>query len=267
MLTKEQIKRYGRQLLIPEIGGKGQEKLLKAKVLVVGAGGLGSPAMEFLAAAGVGRIGIADGDEVDITNLHRQTIHAGNLGVNKAESAASFVEKLNPDVEVDVYPFHLTAENAREVISKYDVVLDCTDSFSSRFLINDACVLESRPFVHAAVLRFEGQIMTVIPHETACYRCFLPEAPPPGSVPSCREAGIIGTTTAFFGVLQANEAIKLILGKGELFTNRLLYADLLHNDFNFIDVRRQEDCRVCGERGIKELRGEYYVETCRIESD
>ncbi len=266
-LDRSQIRRYARQLLIPEIGGRGQEKLLEASVLVVGAGGLGSPVIQYLAAAGVGMIGIADGDEVDETNLQRQTLHAGNLGMNKAESAAQFVERLNPDVKVEAYPFSVTVENARDLVRRYDIVVDCTDTFPARFLLNDACLLESTPLIHSAVLRFEGQIMTIIPHETACYRCFLPEAPPPGSVPTCREAGVIGVTTGFFGVLQANEVIKLIIGKGELFTNKLLYVDLLHNDFNLIEISRHPSCPACGERGIKELRSEYYVETCRIEAD
>jgi molybdopterin/thiamine biosynthesis adenylyltransferase len=264
MLSREQVKRYARQLLIPEIGGRGQEKLLASKVLIVGAGGLGSPAVEYLASAGVGCLGIADHDVVDITNLQRQTIHAGKLGMNKAESAAEFIKKLNPEVDVIAYPFKVTPENVKELIKDYDVVLDCTDNFSARFLLNDACVLENVPLIHAAVLRFEGQIMTIVPNESACYRCFMPEAPPPGSVPSCQEAGIIGVTTGFFGVLQANEAIKIILKKGELFTNRLLYVDLLNLDFNILEIHRNPNCPVCGEGGISEIRSEYYVETCRI---
>jgi molybdopterin/thiamine biosynthesis adenylyltransferase len=266
MLTKNQVRRYGRQILIPEVGGKGQEKLLNSRVLIVGAGGLGSAVIEYLAAAGVGSLGIADGDTVDETNLHRQTIHAGNVGMNKAESAAEFVHKLNPDVEVNVYPYRVAADNVRELIRDYQIVVDCTDNFPARFLLNDACIIESRPLIHAAVLRFEGQIMTIKPGETACYRCFLPEAPPPGSVPSCSEAGVIGITTGFFGILQAGEVLKLILGKGDLFTNRLLYVDLLNNDFNIIEIKPQPTCPACGESKITELREEYYVETCRIQT-
>jgi len=262
MLTEEQIRRYARQLIMPEIGGSGQSKLLDSSVLVIGAGGLGSAAIQYLAGAGVGRIGIVDGDEVDITNLQRQTIHAGNLGMNKAESAASFVRKLNEDVEVKAYPTKVDVENVREVIAGYDVVLDCTDNFPSRYLINDACVLESVPLVHSAVLRFIGEIMTIVPG-SSCYRCVFPEAPPPGSVPSCQEAGIAGVTTGIFGVLQATEAIKLIL-RLEVLENRMLYADLLTMEFDVIDVRKDENCPVCSGR-LKDLREVSYVETCRIE--
>ena len=262
MLSEEQIKRYARQLIMPEIGGSGQLKLLESSVIVIGAGGLGSSAIQYLAGAGVGRIGIVDGDLVDITNLQRQTIHAGNLGMNKAESAASFVRKLNEDVEVKVYPVKMTVENVRDIIRGYDVVLDCTDNFPSRYLINDACILEGIPLVHSAVLRFIGEIMTILP-DSACYRCVFPEAPPPGVIPSCQEAGIAGVTTGVFGVFQATEAIKLILGLGVL-ENKMLYADLLTMDFDLIDIRKDENCPACGGK-LKDLREVSYVETCRIE--
>jgi molybdopterin/thiamine biosynthesis adenylyltransferase len=263
MFTEEQIKRYARQIILPEVGGEGQKKLLQAKVLVIGAGGLGSPAIQFLAAAGVGKIGIADGDEVDISNLQRQTIHAGNLGMNKAESAKLFVEKLNPDVEVVTYPYHLSAENIREVVREYDVILDCTDNFVARFLINDACVIEKKPFVHAAVLRFEGEMMTIIPPETACYRCVFRHAPPPGSVPSCQEAGVLGVTTGVLGTLQAAEAIKIILGIGETLANRMLHVDLFTMDFTELKIRRDENCPVCSGR-VTEIIPEKYVESCQL---
>ncbi|ADC66337.1 UBA/THIF-type NAD/FAD binding protein [Ferroglobus placidus DSM 10642] len=263
MLTDEQIKRYARQIIMPEIGVKGQLKLLDSSVLVVGAGGLGSPAIQYLAGAGVGRIGIVDGDVVDISNLQRQTIHAGNLGMNKAESAKIFVEKLNPDVKVDVYPFNLTPENAREIIKKYDVVLDCTDNFVARFLINDACVIEEVPFVHAAVLRFEGEIMTVVPKESACYRCVFKHAPPPGTVPSCQEAGVVGATVGVLGTLQAVEAIKLLLGIGETLVNRMLHVDLLTMDFTELKLRKDPECPVCSGR-VKDIIPEKYVESCQL---
>ncbi|WP_202319314.1 HesA/MoeB/ThiF family protein [Archaeoglobus neptunius] len=259
MLSKEQIKRYGRQLII--FGGDKQERLLSSSVLVVGAGGLGSPVIQYLAAAGVGKIGIADGDVVEISNLNRQTIHAGNLGMNKAESAAMFVERLNPDVSVKVYPFNITPRNAREIVRCYDVVADCTDGFTPRYILNDACVLEKVPLVHAAVLRFFGQLMTVLPG-TACYRCFLPEAP--SDYQTCREAGITGITTGFFGLLQANEIIKLFLNMGELMTNRILCADLLSYDFDIVEVSKNEFCPACGKNGIKEMREDAYEETCRL---
>ncbi len=263
MLTDEQIKRYARQIIMPEIGVKGQLKLLESSVLVVGAGGLGSPAIQYLAGAGVGRIGVVDGDSVDISNLQRQTIHAGNLGMNKAESAKIFVEKLNPDVRVDVYPFNLTPENARDIIRKYDVVLDCTDNFVARFLINDACVIEEVPFVHAAVLRFEGEIMTIIPKETACYRCVFKHAPPPGTVPTCQEAGVIGATVGVLGTLQAIEAIKVITGIGETLANRMLHVDLLTMDFTELRLRKDPECPVCSGR-VKEIIPEKYVESCQL---
>ncbi len=263
MLTDEQIKRYARQIIMPEIGVKGQLKLLESSVLVVGAGGLGSPAIQYLAGAGVGRIGIVDGDEVDISNLQRQTIHAGNLGMNKAESAKTFVEKLNPDVKVDVYPFNLTPENAREIIRKYDVVLDCTDNFVARFLINDACVIEEVPFVHAAVLRFEGELMTIVPKESACYRCVFKHAPPPGTVPTCQEAGVVGATVGVLGTLQAIEAIKLLLGIGEPLVNRMLHIDLLTMDFTELKLRKDPECPVCSGR-VKEIIPEKYVESCQL---
>lgn len=264
MLNDEQIKRYSRQIIIPEIGGKGQKKLLKAKVLVIGAGGLGSAAIQYLAGAGVGTLGIVDGDKVDISNLHRQPIHAGNLGENKALSAKKFVETLNPDVKVDTYPFNIDPSNIRELIKKYDVVLDCTDNFSSRFLINDACVLERKPLVHAAVLRFEGQIITILPGESACYRCLFRRAPPPGTTPSCREAGIIGMATGILGTLQAMEAIKIILGfKDKLLTNTLLYVDLLTMEFTKMKVKRDENCPICSGK-VKEIIPEKYVDRCEL---
>ncbi len=264
MLSDEQIKRYSRQIIIPEIGGKGQRKLLESKVLVIGAGGLGSAAIQYLACAGVGYLGIVDGDNVDESNLHRQPIHAGNLNKNKALSAKEFVEKLNPDVKVEAYPFNITPENIRDIIRKYDVVIDCTDNFSSRFLINDACVLEKKPLVHAAVLRFEGQIITILPGESACYRCIFRRAPPPGTMPSCREAGIIGTVTGILGTLQAMEAIKILLGyKDKLLTNTLLYIDLFTMEFTKVKVKRDENCPICSGK-VKEIIPEKYVDRCEL---
>jgi molybdopterin/thiamine biosynthesis adenylyltransferase len=262
MLDEEKIKRYSRQIIIPEIGGRGQTKLLKSKVLVIGAGGLGSPAIQYLAGAGIGKIGIADGDVVDVTNLQRQTIHAGNLGMNKAESAKKFVERLNPDVEVEVYNYNITKEDILDIVRKYDVVLDCTDSFPSRFLINDACVIEKVPLVHSAVLRFIGELMTIA-HGSACYRCVFPSAPPPGSVPTCQEAGIAGVTTGLFGVLQALEAIKLILDL-DVLTNKMLYADLVTMSFDIIEIKKDDNCPVCSGK-LRSLEGVTYAETCRIE--
>ncbi len=262
-MNDEQIKRYARQIIMPEIGVSGQRKLLESKVLVVGAGGLGSPAIQYLAGAGVGKLGIADGDVVDISNLQRQTIHAGNLGKNKAESAGEFVRKLNPDVEVVVYPSHISPDNAREIVRDYDVVLDCTDNFTARFLLNDACVIEGVPLVHAAVLRFEGEIMTIVPGKSACYRCVFSHAPPPGSVPTCQEAGVVGATVGVLGTLQAIEAIKLILGIGDVLSDRMLHVDLLSMDFTELKLRKNPDCPVCSGK-IDDIIPEKYVESCRL---
>jgi molybdopterin/thiamine biosynthesis adenylyltransferase len=262
MMGDEQVKRYARHIIMPEIGVKGQLKLLESKVIVIGAGGLGSAAIQYLAGAGIGKLGIVDGDKVDITNLHRQTIHAGKLGVNKAEAASEFVKKLNPDVEVEVITANVDISNIRRTISAYDVVVDCTDNFPARYLINDACKIEGVPLIHSAVLRFVGEIMTITP-DSACYRCVFPEAPPPGTVPSCQEAGIAGITTGVFGVLQATEAIKLILGL-ETLKDRMLYADLVSMNFDLIDVLKDENCPICNG-SVRELEEEVYVETCRIE--
>ena len=262
-MDDEQIKRYARQIIMPEIGVRGQRKLLESSVLVVGAGGLGSPAIQYLAGAGIGKIGVADGDKVDISNLQRQTIHAGNLGKNKAESARDFVERLNPDVKVDVYPFHLEPENVRGIVKKYDVVLDCTDNFVSRFLLNDACVIEKIPLVHAAVLRFEGEMMTIMPDESACYRCVFSHAPPPGSVPTCQEAGVVGATVGVLGTLQAIEAIKLILGIGDPLIDRMLHVDLLTMDFTELKLRKNPDCPICSGK-VREIIPEKYAESCQL---
>ena len=255
MLTNKQIERYSRQIIMPEIGGKGQEELLKSKVLVVGAGGLGSAAIQYLACAGVGEIGIVDDDVVDESNLQRQPIHAGRLGMNKARAAVEFVKALNEDVKAKSYEFKLDVTNVLEIINEYDVVLDCTDNFPSRFLLNDACVLRNKPLIHSAVLRFRGELMTILPNKTACYRCVLPKAPPAGAVPSCQEAGVVGITTGFFGVLQAAEAVKLILGKGMLMVNGLFIADLLSNKFEIVGVEKRNSCPACGEESELKKRG------------
>ncbi len=263
MLDEDSIKRYSRQIIIPEIGEEGQVKLFNSSVLVIGAGGLGSAAIQYLAGAGVGRIGIVDGDVVDISNLHRQQIHAGKLGKNKAISAREFVKKLNPRISVDVYAFNINPYNIRDIIRKYDVILDCTDNFCSKFLINDACVLERKPLVLASVLRFEGQIITIIPGETACYRCLFKRAPSSETL-SARVSGIIGTVPGVFGVLQAMEAIKIILGyKNELLTNTLLYIDLLNMEFLKVKVRKDENCPICSGR-VKEIIPEKYRGSCEL---
>ncbi len=246
--TKEQIGRYKRHLLLDEISFKGQEKLLASKVLCVGAGGLGSPALMYLAAAGVGTIGIADGDIVDASNLQRQIVHfTSDLGRPKVDSARQKLEAINPDVQVITHSEYLKAANIREIIAAYDFIVDGTDVFASKFLINDACILENKPFSHAGILRFEGQMMTVVPGKSRCYRCLFREPPPADSVPTCAEAGVLGVLPGVLGALQATEALKFLLGRGELLTDRLLTYDALTLRFREIRGRRNPACPVCGD--------------------
>ena len=256
--TEEQIKRYARHIILPEVGGKGQEKLLNSKVLVIGAGGLGSPAILYLAAAGVGTIGIVDFDVVDFSNLQRQVIHnTERVGTPKVESAKKTVEMLNPDVKVITYNTRISKENIMDIIKDYDVVLDGTDNFPTRFLINDACYFAGKPLVSAAMLRFEGQVSVFDyrnKENSPCYRCLFPEPPPPGLVPSCQEAGILGSIGGIMGCIQATEAIKLILGIGEPLVGKLLIMDALSMDFRKVKLRRDPNCPLCGEKPvIKEL--------------
>jgi thiazole biosynthesis adenylyltransferase ThiF len=256
--TEEQIKRYARHIILPEVGGKGQEKLLNSKVLVIGAGGLGSPAILYLAAAGVGTIGIVDFDVVDFSNLQRQVIHnTERVGTPKVESARKTVEMLNPDVKVITYNTRISKENIMDIIKDYDVVLDGTDNFPTRFLINDACYFAGKPLVSAAMLRFEGQVSVFDyrnKENSPCYRCLFPEPPPPGLVPSCQEAGILGSIGGIMGCIQATEAIKLILGIGEPLVGKLLIMDALSMDFRKVKLRKDPNCPLCGEKPvIKEL--------------
>jgi len=256
--TEEQIKRYARHIILPEVGGKGQEKLLNSKVLVIGAGGLGSPAILYLAAAGVGTIGIVDFDVVDLSNLQRQIIHnTERVGTPKVESAKRTVEMLNPDVKVITYNTRISKENIMDIIKDYDVVLDGTDNFPTRFLINDACYFAGKPLVSAAMLRFEGQVSVFdfrVKEQSPCYRCLFPEPPPPGLVPSCQEAGILGSIGGIMGCIQATEAIKLILGMGEPLVGKLLIMDALSMDFRKVKLRKDPNCPLCGEKPvIKEL--------------
>ncbi|MCC6064093.1 MAG: thiazole biosynthesis adenylyltransferase ThiF [Thermocrinis sp.] len=256
--TEEQIKRYARHIILPEVGGKGQEKLLNSKVLVIGAGGLGSPAILYLAAAGVGTIGIVDFDVVDLSNLQRQIIHSTErVGTPKVESARKTVEMLNPDVKVITYNTRISKENIMDIIKDYDVVLDGTDNFPTRFLINDACYFAGKPLVSAAMLRFEGQVSVFDfrnKEQSPCYRCLFPEPPPPGLVPSCQEAGILGSIGGIMGCIQATEAIKLILGIGEPLVGKLLIMDALSMDFRKVKLRKDPNCPLCREKPvIKEL--------------
>jgi len=247
--TDEELERYSRHIILKEIGVKGQKKIMNGSVLIIGAGGLGAPAAMYLAAAGVGRIGIADADVVDLSNLQRQVIHTtGDLGKPKVESAKETMLAINPEVEVETYHEFLTSKNILDIIKKYDFVLDGTDNFPAKFLINDACVMADKPFSHAGILRFKGQLMTVIPHETPCYRCVFHTMPPKDAIPSCKEAGVVGAMAGVIGSLQALEAIKFLTGAGDLLTGKLLTFDALKMKFHTINLPpRGEGCSVCSD--------------------
>lgn len=248
-LSNEELERYSRHLILKEIGYQGQKKISEAKVLIIGAGGLGSPAAMYLAAAGVGTIGIADADVVDRSNLQRQIIHTTeDIGIPKVVSAAATMKAINPNVEVKTYQEYLYSGNIRDIIRGYDFVLDGTDNFAAKFLINDACVMEKIPFSHAGIIRFRGQLMTVIPGESPCYRCAFKEPPPKGAIPTCREAGVIGAMAGVIGSLQALEAIKFITGAGELLTGKLLTFDALTMKFHTVKLPlRGDGCAVCSD--------------------
>ena len=260
-LTERQIERYSRQIILEEVGGAGQAKLLSSKVLIVGAGGLGAPAALYLAAAGVGTIGVIDYDRVDLTNLQRQIIHhTDDIGSEKVDSAKAKIQAINPDVTVRTYQTRVTAENISEIIRQYDFVIDGTDNFPAKFLVNDACYFEKVPFSHAGILRFDGQLITVLPGETTCYRCIFHSPPPAGVVPSCSEAGVLGVLAGVIGLLQATEAIKLLLGVGDLLTNTLLVYNALEMGFYKVKLNRNPNCPLCGENPqITELRDEEQV--------
>jgi molybdopterin/thiamine biosynthesis adenylyltransferase/rhodanese-related sulfurtransferase len=246
-LGARELRRYSRHLLIPEVGLAGQERLQRSRVLVIGSGGLGSPALQYLAAAGVGRIGIVDDDTVDETNLQRQTIFAtADVGKSKAEVAARRVREINPFVAADAIAARFDQSNARALVALYDVVLDCTDRFPSRYLINDACVLEGRPDVYASIFRFDGQI-AIFKRGAPCYRCLYPEPPPAGSVPTCAEGGVLGVLAGIVGAWQANEALKLLLGIGEPLVARLLLIDALGAHTREVRFERDAGCALCGE--------------------
>lgn len=246
--TEDQIKRYARHIILSEIGGKGQQKLLEAKVLLIGAGGLGSPAGYYLAAAGVGTLGIVDFDVVDLSNLQRQILHSTeDLDRPKTESAKETIQALNPDVEVRTYREKLTSENILSIIEGYDIVVDGCDNFPTRYLVNDACVMKGKPDVYGSIFRFEGQATVFDGKRGPCYRCLYPEPPPPGMVPSCQEAGVLGVLPGFVGTIQALEAIKLILGIGTSLIGRLLLFDALGMELKEVKVRKDPMCPLCGE--------------------
>jgi sulfur-carrier protein adenylyltransferase/sulfurtransferase len=263
-LSKEEVLRYSRHLIMPEVGMEGQLKLKSASVLLVGAGGLGAPLGMYLAAAGIGRIGIVDFDVVDHTNLQRQIIHGTkDVGRKKLDSAAETMNDINPYVEIEKYEVPLTSENALGILRNYDLVIDGTDNFPTRYLVNDACVLLKKPNVYGSIFRFEGQATVFAYQDGPCYRCLYPEPPPPGLVPSCAEGGVLGILPGMIGIVQATEAVKLILGAGEPLVGRLLLYDALAMRFRELKLRRNPECPVCGDHPtIKELID--YQEFCGI---
>ena len=241
-------KRYARQLILKKFGEKGQIALKKSKVLVIGAGGLGSPICFYLAAAGVGHLGFADFDVVDDSNLQRQILHnTGDLGVKKVISAKNKLTALNPYIKIEAIEEKVTAKNIAGLIERFDFIIDGTDTFDAKYLINDACVIHNKPYSHGSVMQYDGQMMTVIPKETACFRCVFEKQPEAGSVPSASEAGVLGAVPGVFGSLQAIEAVKYLIKEGDLLTNRLLIHDSLHMIFQTIKVKRNPDCPVCGD--------------------
>jgi len=264
MLTEEQIERYSRHIILKEVGGKGQQKLLDAKVMIIGAGGLGSPIALYLAAAGVGTIGIADADVVELSNLQRQIAHqTKDIGVAKVLSAKEKMEAMNPDVRVNTYHTWISAGNILDIIERYDFVIDCTDNFAAKFLINDACVLAGKPFSHGGILNFVGQTLTFIPGQSACYRCIFPVPPPKDAIPTCSQVGVLGVLPGVIGIMQATEALKYLLGTGKLLAGRLLVYDALAMTFRTVNVRRNPHCPICGENPtITELKDE--VDTMNV---
>jgi sulfur-carrier protein adenylyltransferase/sulfurtransferase len=267
-MVKAELRRYSRHLLIPEVGLAGQERLRAARVLVIGAGGLGSPLLQYLAAAGVGRLGIVDDDAVDETNLQRQTIFAtSDIGRPKAQAAAEHVQAINPHVAADPIGVRFGAGNARDLVRLYDVVADCTDRFSTRYLINDACILEKKPDVYASIFRFDGQVSVFGHAGGPCYRCLYPGAPPPGSVPTCAEGGVLGVLAGLVGTWQANEVLKLVLGIGESLAGRLLLIDALGGRTRDVRFERDPHCALCGDAPVIHEAVEDELDDERDESD
>ena len=266
-LTHDELQRYSRHLIMPEVGLEGQKRLKAAKVLCVGAGGLGSPLALYLAAAGVGRLGLVDFDVVEFSNLQRQIIHStADVGHSKLRSAQEKIRAINPNVEVDLYETRLTSDNALEIFAGYDIVADGTDNFPTRYLVNDACVMTGKPNVYGSIFRFEGQASVFALPDGPCYRCLYPEPPPPGLVPSCAEGGVLGILPGLVGLIQATEVIKLILGKGESLAGRLLLIDALGMKFRELKLRKNVDCPVCSAHpSIRKLID--YEQFCGIEPE
>ena len=264
--TQDQLVRYSRQIILREVGGQGQKKLMRSSVLVVGAGGLGSPAALYLAAAGVGKIGIIDCDKVDLSNLQRQLLHeTKDIGRPKIESAKEKLLAVNPEIKVVDYNEKLGVDNVFDIIQGWDFVVDGSDNFPTKFLLNDACVVKNVPLSHGGILRFVGMTMTILTESGPCYRCFAPEAPPPGMVPSCQESGVLGSVAGVVGSLQATEALKYLLGVGDLLVGRLVLFDALEMHFEEFEVRRNPNCPVCGDHPIiKNLSQVDYGHVCEV---
>jgi adenylyltransferase/sulfurtransferase len=267
MMTNEQVMRYGRHLIMPEVGVEGQEKINAAKVLLIGAGGLGSPSALYLAASGVGHMTIIDPDVVDLSNLQRQIIHdTSSVGVPKAESAKKRIAEINPNVKVNAIQDHINNDNVRQLVREHDIVVDGTDNFQTRYMVNDACVFEKKLNVYGSIFRFDGQSTVFCDPEGPCYRCLYPEPPPPGMVPSCAEGGVLGILPGIIGVMQATEAIKLIIGKGTPLIGRLLLYDALQMKFRELKIRKDPNCPVCSPNPtITELQDYEYF--CGLGSD
>ncbi len=263
-LTEAQIKRYSRHIMLEEVGGRGQEKLLAAKVLIVGAGGLGSPAGLYLAAAGVGTLGLVDADRVDLSNLQRQVIlRTDGIGMEKVACAANTLRAINPNITIKTHAIRANAQTITDIIQPYDFVIDGTDNFPSKFLINDACFLAGIPFSHAGLLRFYGHLMTVLPGRSTCCRCVFGGPPPANAVPSCAQAGVLGVLPGVIGSLQATEAIKYLLGIGDLLANALLIYDALTMEFSKVALKENRKCPLCGDHPeINELRDEEPPAAC-----
>lgn len=263
-LSERELKRYGKQL--PLFSIEGQRILKNSKVLIIGAGGLGSPASLYLAAAGVGHLGIIDSDRVEISNLQRQILHSTeDIGKEKTFSAKKRLLALNPEIHVTTYTMRLSKENVEDMIEEYHLIVDGVDNFPSRYLVNDACVFHSKPLIEAGILQFDGQVMGIWPWKGPCYRCLFPYPPPPGSVPSCQEAGVLGAVAGIIGTIQAAEAIKYLLGMGQLLVGRILIFNALAMLFRTIPIQRNPQCPLCGENpSITELREEEFV--CELDN-
>ena len=267
-LDPTQLDRYSRHIILDDVGPEGQKDLLDARVLVLGAGGLGAPIIQYLAAAGVGTLGIADDDEVELSNLQRQVIHGDDdVGRKKVDSAAEFVADLNPDVDVQRHELRVTPDNIEDLIDGYDFVVDGTDNFETRYLVNDACTLAGIPFSHGSIFRFEGQVTTFAgDDDSPCYRCLFPEAPPAGMVPNCATAGVLGVLPGTVGCLQATETVKHLMGKGESLDGSMLFFDALDMEFDKVEIPKQDDCPVCGDDpAIESVHDVEYTASCAID--